>query len=79
MTSQQRDHPLRFMNTIDPIETALAAVTDTERALDAAFSNAQPGDEITELVRACTEAKATALAAGASGTQVMLAASEALI
>ena len=41
MTSQQHDHPLRFMNTIDPIETALAA--------------------------------------GASGTQVMLAASEALI
>ena len=41
MTSHQHDHPLRFMNTIDPIETALATVTDTERALDAAFSRSQ--------------------------------------
>ena len=66
------------MNTTT-IETALAAVTAAERALDTAFTNAKPGDEITELVRACTEAKAAALAAGASGPQVMLAASEALI
>ena len=63
---------------ITTIETALAAVTATERALDTAFTNAKPGTVITELVRACTEAKAAALAAGASGTEVMLAASEAI-
>ena len=65
------------MNT-NLIAIALEAVTEAERVLDAAFDRAVPGTDLTEEIRACSEAKKAAIAAGASGTDVMLAASKAI-